>query len=292
MTRSLRLVVAVVVAFLSSPSHAQAISGTFSAAFTGFDQYGQPTVHLALSLQCGLTCTSAAPTLHYGVSGLADAHMVASPTQSVGYVSVGFATGVEPTGSSVADNTSFPPGSNFYAVATSATCWCGNASGQGGFIDLTTTPVHVPPWVKALNEPVVVGSDPLVIINATPVGGEMVDVQVAGGGLDQSFHFTPADFNIATSGPVTGGSKSLPLVFTAPGQATITVSVGGAPPYVATLEVMANPTGAGGGSGGGAATGGGSPPPASGCNANVMPGSASLALALLVFALRSARRRA
>lgn len=292
MTRSLSLVLAVVVAFLSSPSHAQAISGTFSASFTGFDQYGQPSVHLALNLQCALTCTSAAPTLHYGVSGLADAYMVASPMLRVGYVSVAFATGVEPTGSSVEDNTSFPPGSNFYAVATSATCWCGNASGQGGFIDLTTAPVHVPPWVKALNEPVMVGSDPLVVINATPVGSELVDVQVAGGGLNQSFHFTPADFNVATSGSVTVGSKPLPLVFTAPGQATITVSVGGAPPYVATLEVMANPTGTGGGSGGGAGAGGGgdSPPPASGCNANVMPGSASFALASLIFALRARRR--
>jgi hypothetical protein len=291
MTRSLSVGLLVAAVATSSLARAQAISGTFSANFVSFDQYGQPTVHLALNLQCSLTCPSSAPTLHFG-SALADAYLLASPMQSVGYISVGFAAAIDPGGSSVADNTSFPPGSNFAAIARSVTCYCGNASGQGGFIDLTTMPVHVPPYVNVLNQPVIVGADPLVIINASPAPSETVDVHVVGGGLDQTFQFTSADFNVPTSGPVTSQSKSLPLVFTAPGQATITASVGGAPPYVATLQVLANPTGNGGGAGGGSGTGGGgdSPPPASGCNANVVPGSASFALALLVFALRARRQ--
>jgi hypothetical protein len=92
----------------------KAISGTFTAAFEGFSEFGQPQVRLKLQLASSLSCPPSAPKLTFSVKGGVDAYFVSAPKESAAYISTGFAYGVEKDGLSEAVNTDFPAGSYSY----------------------------------------------------------------------------------------------------------------------------------------------------------------------------------
>jgi len=284
MTRSLVLAAAVLAA---SSAHAQtAISGTFSATYTGTSDLGETTVALNLALQCSLTCGSSAPTMHYGVAGGANAHYLASPSDTLGSISFGFLSAVDLTGASSTDNTSFPPGSNFNVTATSVTCRCGNATGQGGYVDLTTNDVHIPPYIQPSNGPLTAGYQTFVAITASPVGSETLDVHITGAGVDFTKTYTSAEI-----GPNGSDTVVLPSITpTQVGTMTATASVSTGPVATRTFDVVASGSGTGGGSGAGGGDGsaaGGGDSSGGGCAA--APGGVVTALAML-FALRRRRR--
>ncbi|MFT3835409.1 MAG: hypothetical protein QM723_00230 [Myxococcaceae bacterium] len=220
---------------------AQNISGTFSGSFTGFDAYGIASVHMDLSLQCSLSCPSSAPALHYGYNGSKtemEANPMLSPAVMVAYVD-------SATGQASWDAKA-PVGSNFTATVKSASCWCGNITGEGGFIDLTTTPIQVPPWFHVLSKTVTVGHDPLILLEATPVSTELVNVHISGGGVDFAHSYTAADFKTETSGNVANKSISIPIVFASAGTVTLTATVGDGPMQVQTITVTGSGSTGGG----------------------------------------------
>ena len=177
---------------------AKAISGTFTAAFEGFSQFGQPQVRLKLQLASSLTCPPSAPKLTFSVKGGVDAYFVSAPKEKVGYISAGFASAVEKDGHSEAVLTDIPAGSYSFAVAQSATCQCGRRYGEGGYIDLRTAPLAIPPWI-GLALPAQVGQDDYLSITAKPRGAETVELHVTGGGLDLSRSYSVADFGTKNS---------------------------------------------------------------------------------------------
>ncbi|MFZ5445617.1 MAG: hypothetical protein ACOZQL_36835 [Myxococcota bacterium] len=260
----------------------QAISGTISAAFQGFNTYGQAEVQMSLALQCSLTCPPSAPTLHYGVRGLIDATFASAPTESAAYVSAGLATAVDPTGSASQVTTNFKAGTVFRLKAKSCSCWCGNGVGEGGYIDLETPDVVVPARVHtaSLSAP---GSESSVLVSAQPRGSESVDVQLSGAGLSETRSLTAADF---------GSNDSVFVRFTPTTAGTVAITATLRPSGVAqtaTFTISSGSSGAGGGSGGGGgstgggAGGGGDEP--SGCA--VSPVSPLLVLALAALARRA-----
>jgi len=184
---------AAVLAGADDVAKTKAISGTFTAAFEGFSQFGQPQVRLRLQLASSLTCPPSAPKLTFSVKGGVDAYFVAAPKEKAGYISAGFASAVEKDGLSEAVITDLPAGSNCFAVAQSATCQCGRRYGEGGYIDLRTAALAIPPWVNLLL-PAQVGQDDYLSITAKPRGTETVEVHVTGGGLDLSHSYSVADF--------------------------------------------------------------------------------------------------
>jgi hypothetical protein len=241
MNRTLALAAVAALGLLASQADAQAISGTLTASFTRKDEAGVPHVSLSVRLVCGLTCEAGNPK-SFGVSGFS-AFLAASKEQSVGYIGTGLIWDVRHTGIADADIDSFPVGVNLIATASSATCMCGNRTGQGGFIDLFSQQVMIPPSVSLVLDELYVGESPVpnLIIQATPAPSETVEVKVDGAGVNKVFHFTSADFDVPDSGPVRPGSKLMSVNFTTPGKATITATVGGGPPFTKTYDVIAYP---------------------------------------------------
>ena len=184
---------AAVLAGAEETAKAKAISGTFTAAFEGFSQFGQPQVRLKLQLASSLTCPPSAPKLTFSVKGGVDAYFVSAPKESAGYVSTGFASAVTKDGHSEAVLTDFPAGSSLLAEAKSVTCQCGNRTGEGGYINLRTAPLGIPPWVS-LMLPAQAGQEDNLFITAKPRGAETVEVHVTGGGLDLKQSYAVADF--------------------------------------------------------------------------------------------------
>jgi hypothetical protein len=200
------LVIGVVVAVrgADTPARPKAISGTFTAAFEGFSEFGQPKVRLRLQLASTLTCPPSAPKLTFGVNGGAAFHFVSAPGEEAGYTSAGFTAGVEKDGTSEVVTTALPTGSLLVGKARSATCQCGHRYGEGGYIDLETPPLAIPPWV-ALALAAKAGTENYLNITATPRGAESVEVHVVGAGLDLKRSFTRADYGnrSAVTWPVT-----------------------------------------------------------------------------------------
>jgi hypothetical protein len=191
-----------VVAALCLPlTSAADIKGTFPAEFSDFNEYGVPIVALRLDLTCSLQCPASSPVLHYAVKGGAEAHFIAEDSQTVGTVSSSFLLGVDPSGKSAYDSEAFPPGANFEATAKAVTCYCGNAVGQGGYIDITTPKVSVPPWIQPPFSPPTVGEEMLILITSAPRGPETLDVEVTGAGIA---------FNQQYSAAEAGGSRKSP----------------------------------------------------------------------------------
>lgn len=257
----------------------QAISGTYTATFEGFDQYGGTKVRLKLDLTCSLSCPPSAPQLHYGVYGGVGATFVNAPEDSAAYISSGFGGAAD--GHNEYVNTDFDPGSYVVSVAKSATCWCGNRTGEGGYIDLSYGPFAVPPYVFT-STPQKAGREDAVIINAVPKGAETVTVQLKGAGLDETRVLTPADF---------GTAKSTFVRFTAKQAGALVITATLQPPGASdskTVDVPpADSTGTGGGSSGGTGGGGGSDEPApEGCSTAA---AGPLALAALLALRRRAR---
>lgn len=266
----------------SSAAQAQNISGTFSGAFKSFNEFGVPTVTIDLELMCTLTCTPSAPTLSFGVPGTAGAHFAQAPQEGTGSLSSGF--GSDPSGSNVVDSTAFEAGTAFILTATSATCWCGNANGQGGFVDINSSVVAIPPFVF-----VGTGSGPPAgyeytqMINARLRGTETISVHLSGAGVETTQTLTAADYaNNNTIGTITvTPTMAGPLVVTATFE----------PYHVShtnTVMVTAGNGGPGGGAGGGGTSGagggtssGGGTQQGGGCAA--FPGQLTL-LALLTLA--------
>ncbi len=272
-----RVVFAVLLLGAANASAQTAISGTFSATYVGSDEFGVPTVRLSFDLSCSLTCPVSAPTMHFGVSGGADGHFLAAADEIVGYVSASLLNGVDPGGSSTDDSTSFPPGANFNVTARSATCWCGNATGEGGYIDLTTADVHTPPYIQLPAVQAVVGEPPLFTVSATPKAGETLDVHVSGAGIDSSKSYTVAEVNGSGSSP---GTVLPDVTPTTAGTVTVTavVSPGGAT-ATSSFDVVASSAGGSSNDSGGSSGSSSGGNEKGGCAAT--SGSSLLALALL-----------
>lgn len=238
------LVLAVVVA--SAASFAQAISGTASTAFEGFNMYGVPQTRLTLNLSCSLTCPSSAPELHYGA--IVDAWLPADPMTKTGYVSAFF--GSDPTGQNTKVSDQFPAGSALFIIAKSCTCWCGGRTGEGGYIDLTSNVTAIPPWPSGgvLTQG---DANSFVLVAAKPVGNETVELHLTGAGVDLNKTWTPADFGTQsavsyTFKPLAAGTLTM----------TATLQPYGAT-YTATAEVKPGSSSGTGGGGGSSGTGGG-----------------------------------
>ncbi len=186
----------------SSAVPAKAIGGQFTAAFEGFTPEGLPKVRLKLQLSCRLTCPPSAPQLTYGVNGGADAFYVSAPKEKVGYISAGLVADVVKDGFSEVVTTSIPAGVNFTAIARSATCKCGNRTGEGGYIDLVTPAVAIPPWLM-LAYPAKSGEQQMLLITARPRGEELIEVRLSGCGVDGNRTLTKSDYAGKTTVPWT-----------------------------------------------------------------------------------------
>jgi hypothetical protein len=254
-------------------SNAAAISGTMTASFKDFSSFGVPRVNLKLSLQCSLVCTSTAPTLHYGVGGLVNAYFASAPMESAGYVSVGFATAVDPTGNSETVSEAFSAGSTFYVEAKSATCACGGHVGEGGYIDLKSTLVTIPAWLSAPST-LKASNDSFISVNAKLRGTETVEVKLSGAGLNQTKTFTAQEL---------GSQNAASVSFTPTAAGMLTATSILHPSEVAHTVMMtvaaSTSSGAGGGSASGAGGGnGGGGAPQGGCSTTLFPGLMCLML--------------
>jgi hypothetical protein len=238
MNRSSLVALVALLGLVASQARAQDISGTLSAKYSGTDAYGIPHVSFSVKLTCALVCPAGNPTL-FGVAGFG-AHLEASPKQPVGYLGTGMIWELKKTGVASGDGDGFPAGVNFIAEAGSVSCQCGGRDGQSGFIDILSAPVRIPPHVNVTLDPVQVGEVPYpyIVIMATPAPSETVEVRVSGAGIDKVFHFSSADFEVPSDGPAKQGTKMMSVAFTKPGMATITVSVGGGPPFTKTIQVV------------------------------------------------------
>jgi hypothetical protein len=257
------------------PAMADAISGTLTASFKDFTSFGVPRVDLKLALQCTLVCPTTAPTLHYSVAGLVNAYFSAAPTESAGYVTVGFASNVDPTGTSETVSEAFSAGSTFYVEAKSATCYCGGRIGEGGYITLTSRPVTIPVTFSTPTG-VKAGIEDFVIFNAKLRGTETVEVTLSGAGVSQTKTFTQQDLGTQNSASM-NFTPTLPEMMTA----TATLRPSGVMSSASWMVAPGRPvTGSGGGSssGSGGGSAGGDAPPKQGCSSVAAPFLASLGL--------------
>jgi hypothetical protein len=285
--RSLLLAVVLV----GSPVLAADIGGTFTGMYVSTDSFGIPTVDFAMNLTCTLTCTTAAPVKHFGL-GTINAVFASEPqTQLCLNAITSLGSDVDLTGAAVS-HTNPPPGSRVLGVSTGVTCWCGGslARGQGGYIDLQTAPVIIPPTLKVLSSSPRAGEDLLFVVNGAPRGSETIDVTASGAGVSFTATLGPADLANGNSCP-TEGTKLITVTPSSAGTLTMTATFQpGGSPVTVTQEIAAgSSTGGGsgstgGGSGGsaGGGSGGGSAP--GGCVA--VPSSSLAGLGLLLLALR------
>lgn len=265
-----------VVALTTSPAWAQAaISGTLNASFVGFNEFGVPSLKVDLALQCSLTCTSSAPELHYSVVAGVYGRYASDPDASAG--SLGAFFGSDPSGNNTATSTAFPTGSAFIMHAKSATCWCGNANGQGGYVNLTTPVVTIPPRVS-LDATGRVGSQSYVTVTARPWNTDTVEVTLSGAGLNETRVLDAAAFGTSRS----NGIEGFPVTPTQPGTLTVTAKL---QPYGVVSEAVSmtiNASGSTGGGSGSSGTGGGS---SSGGGTGAEPGGCTTAPGLLSLGL-------
>ncbi len=257
-------------------AQAQAISGTLEARFEAFDTHGVPTVSMTLALSCGLSCEPAAPDLHYTVAGLIDAHFAAEPATQVGYVSTAFAAAVDPSGAATGENTSFPAGSNIFLLAHSVSCRCGNRLGEGGYVELRSQNVSVPPGLTVPSS-AQAGKALFVSVAAAPRGNETVEVHLTGAGVEVTKTFAAADY-------AHSGTSLVRVTPTQVGKLSVTARVGGGTAATKSFEVAGPPGAPGTGGGGGGGLGPKKEEHGSGCSA--ARGSFPFAGALLVSLLR------
>ncbi len=249
---------------MASPVFAQAISGTLSATFTGFNEFGQANTHVELNLGCALSCPVSAPELTYSASVI-DGHFVAEPTQKAGGLSFSFASAVRTTGMAVGDTTIFQAGSNFSLKAEGVTCQCGGRTGEGGFIDIPSSAVNIPPWIAVPTPSPKAGAFYLLQVQATPRASETVTVTVKGAGADYTGTFPASDFRSTSTYPSAFPKIINVPVFTQAGTVAVTAVVSGGPMSTRTFEVLAGGSSGGGAGGGSGAGGGGEEDVPSGC---------------------------
>ena len=231
---------------VGAPALATDINGMLSGHFVSFDR-GIATTHMSLQLSCALSCPVQAPDLHFGVTGGVSAAFAQAPTESAGVISASF--GTDDMGHNEKDTTAFPPGTAVVLTAKSATCWCSNRNGEGGYIDITSTAIAVPPFIATDTAEHRAGDQLTLIIDAQPRGSETISVKASGAGIDQTVTLTTADFGTQSSAfarftPTAAGALHLTATFS---------------PYTvfSTADVTvldASATGTGGGAGGGGGT--------------------------------------
>jgi hypothetical protein len=260
---------------LASPAWAVDISGTSTISAGPLKEFGTVDLTLTTNLSCALVCPPSAPTLHFAIAGLADLIATGDRTVSVAYVSVGFAAGVQPTGSTTSLITNLPAGSSFALFNKSATCFCGGRTGEGGYIDITSNTISLPPFIKnaLFFSPGKVGEMSAVFIDALPTGAEKLTVTLKGGGLDQTVLLGASDCE--RSPPVC----KVPFTPTVSGSLVVTATT--AQQLSATRTFTIEGTGGSGGGQAGSGGGGGNP---GGCSH--LPGTLSLALLALGGTLR------
>jgi hypothetical protein len=174
-----------------SVSFAQAISGTLTGSHNGYDEYGTPKVDYAISLACSLTCGPTAPTLHYRARSGVNWNYASAPSESAGSVGTAVSYEIDMTGQYKA-TLQGRIGTATRLIAPAVTCECGGRIGEGGYIDLSSQPIVIPP---GLGEPFLLsGNEHRVAITAKPRGGETVDVHISGAGLDVTKSISEADF--------------------------------------------------------------------------------------------------
>ena len=191
---------------------------------------------------------------------------------------------------SAGDTTNFPAGSNCFIKARSVTCQCGNRTGEGGFIGITSNTVSIPPWIAVPTPAPKPGAFYVLLVSASPRLSETVTVTVRGAGADFNATFPSSDFRSTSTTP-SAFSKRIDVPFTQAGTVTVTAVVTGGPMATKTFEVVSGgSTGGGsgggstgGGSGGGSASGGGGGDP-KGCTS--VPTLVPFALMLLALLRR------
>jgi len=266
-------------ALFAANAPAANISGTSTISASAPGMFGTVDVTATVSLSCSLTCPPAAPTLHFGISGLSRLAATGDPTVDVTYVSVGFATGVDPGGSSTAVFTNVPAGSSFALVNKSATCFCGGRTGEGGYVDVVSNTLSVPPFINSslIFSPGQVGQMSAAVVGAFPTGAEKVTVTLKGAGLDQTLMLGAADCD---------SSHDCKVAFTPPaaGDLVVTATTAQGLSHTRTFPITGSgSTGGGGGTtgtGGGGGRGGGTEPPPAGCSQ--VPGALVAALLALL----------
>ncbi len=273
----MKRLVALSAALLSSPVWAQAISGTFDVSFQGFNEYGVPSTKLVLDLSCTLTCPPSRPTLHFRVNGTVGGTFVEAPDETVGYVSAFF--GSDETGHNELVSERFPPGIAIKVTAKSATCHCGNAVGEGGYVDVVSNLAVIPPLPVTGTFTARAGSEWSQLVNARPKGGESVTVKFSGAGLDTTHTLLPADFDH-------NGLAMISLTPTKAGTLSITATL---MPYGVGHTSTVTVEGSGGTGGDGDVQGGGGDDEPAGCTATTGPLLPAVLVSLL--ALRFGWRR-
>lgn len=267
------------VVLVASSAMAAAIGGTMSATYLNSDR-GVPSVQVDVNLTCSLTCDASAPVKHFAIKAGIQSYYASAPTETGDY-SAFLATDLDLDGQASATSTSFKAGQTVFLKAGSVTCQCGNRTGEGGYLDLTTTNVVIPANISTETS-VRVGDDVYFSVAADLRGAEQVELKAVGGGLDTTKVFGVADLS-------SQGYAINIIKFTAPGTATVTAKL--LPSGVTSTQtwtVTANGSSTGGGTGstgGGSGSGGGGGATSQGCSTT---GGLGL-LAMLVLAL--ARRR-
>jgi hypothetical protein len=262
---------------LASPAMAQAISGTIGATFEGF-QSGIPQVRVNVNLACTLTCDASAPVKHFAIVAGITSYFASASAETSGYQAL-LSTDLDLDGQASVVTTNLKPGSVNFLKATSATCHCGNRNGEGGFVDLTSTAVVVPPKISDyLTQRV--GYAMTVSVTSALRGSEQIELKAEGAGVSQTKVVGVADVAQGMSvtpsvvGPITLTATMLPSGISS----TSTVQI---------LDRVGSGTGGGGasGTGGGSGGGGGGAAP-QGCSTT----GGGLGLVALALGLR--RRRA
>lgn len=263
------------------PAVAASISGTLTATFDGFNEYRQPKTTVSLTLQCSLSCPPSRPELHYGAPGGTDAYFASAPAEDTDvYFGSGF--GTADNGVNVTTDRSFKPGSAVIVKTKSATCWCGNANGEGGYVDLESNVMVIPP-AMLVDETMRQNDDESIIVNAVPRGAETVTVKLSGAGLDETRTLTQSDFG-------TQDGVFVRFTPTQPGTLTFTTTLnphGATTTGSTTVTARAVPTGGGSGGSGGSGGGGGSEEEPGGCSST--GALALMSLGALLFGRRRSR---
>ena len=271
----MRMLVMMVLGVATS-AMAGAIGGTVTASYANSDMR-TPKVQIDVGLTCSLTCDPSAPTKHYQIVAGLQSYYASAPTET-GDLFVFYSTDLDLDGQASDLNSNFKPGQTVFLKATSVTCHCGNRTGEGGYIDLTTPNIVIPALISTETS-VRVGDDAFFTAQADLRGAEQVEMKAVGGGLNTSKLFGVADLTQQ-------GYAIYHVTFTEPGTATVTATL--QPSGVVSTETWTvvarnSSTGGGGGSSatGGGSGGGGSSSP-EGCSTT---GGLSV-LALLALALR------
>jgi hypothetical protein len=207
--RAYSLTAAISLFCFASTAQAEAISGTIAGAFTG-NKDDIPQVPWSVSLTCSLVCEPSAPTLRYRMRSGVNWNYASSLKESAGYVGTAVSYDIDPTGQFSALLTG-THGTATVLRAPAVTCECGGRIGQGGYIDLVTVPILIPPKIA---EPFMLSNTEYrVAVFAKPRGGETLEVTFVGAGLNITKSLTQAELESSNQNvsffPTAGGDIAI-----------------------------------------------------------------------------------